>query len=119
MNTFTIKPEWADLRKTHKTRYIYDFYIESDDVKIIIELDGAQHYKQVSNWSTPLHNQIRDKIKERLATKHDINIIRLNQEDVFNDKGNWEKELLQYIDSIRTNPDEIAICNLADCERYT
>jgi very-short-patch-repair endonuclease len=113
------KPEWADLRKTHNTRYIYDFYLEFYDVKIIIELDGRQHYKQVSNWSTPLHNQIRDKIKENLATNQDINIIRLNQEDVFNDKGNWEKELLQSIHSIRENSDKITmIYDLTDSKRY-
>lgn len=113
------KPEWADLRKTHYTRYIYDFYLEFYDVKIIIELDGRQHYKQVSNWSTPLHNQIRDKIKENLATNQDINIIRLNQEDVFNDKGNWEKELLQSIHSIRENSDKITmIYDLTDSKRY-
>ena len=113
------KPEWAVLRKTHNTRYIYDFYLEFYDVKIIIELDGRQHYKQVSNWSTPLHNQIRDKIKENLATNQDINIIRLNQEDVFNDKGNWEKELLQSIHSIRENSDKITmIYDLTDSKRY-
>ena len=113
------KPTWADLRKSHNTHYIYDFYIEINDVKIIIELDGPQHYKQVSNWRSPLYNQIRDKIKERLATKQYINIIRLNQEDVFNDKGNWGKELLDCIQSIKENSDEIVIYNLVNEERYT
>ena len=113
------KPVWADLRMTHNTHYIYDFYIELNNVKIIIELDGRQHYIQVSNWSTPLHNLIRDKIKEKLATNEDINIIRLNQEDVFSDKGNWKKELIDCIQSIKENSDEIAIYNLVNEERYT
>ena len=92
------RPEWADLKETYNTYYEFDIYIELiNGVKIIIEIDGAQHYRQVSNWNTPLHNQIRDEIKQRLAIKRHINILRVNQEDVLSDKNNWEDNLIAFI----------------------
>ena len=73
-------------------------YIEfENDLKIIVEIDGAQHYQQVSNWASPLHNQIRDYIKEKLATNEEINIIRLKQEDVFNDKNDWQNKFENFV----------------------
>jgi hypothetical protein len=112
------RPKWADLRETHETFYEYDFYIVlMNGVKIIIEIDGPQHYMQVSNWSDPRHNQIRDKIKENLAIKEQINMIRLNQEDVLHDKNNWEKKFKDIIDKIETI-DKIKIYDYADGERY-
>ena len=61
--------------------------------QVIIELDGAQHFIQISNWKTPLHNQIRDKYKEFKAKKHGIKIIRCIQEDVFMERNNWDNKL--------------------------
>ena len=86
------RPKWANLKETHGTYYEYDFLIELiNGVKIIIEIDGPQHNIQVSNWAPPLHNQIRDKIKEKLAIEQKINLIRLNQEHVYQDKQNWKE----------------------------
>ena len=96
------RPKWANLRKTHNTFYEYDFYIIlNNEIKCIFELDGGQHYKQVSNWNTPLHNQIRDKIKEMLASRQSISLLRLNQEDVLNDKKQWELDIKTFIRYIR------------------
>ena len=106
------KPEWADLRETHRTFYEYDFYIEFyNGLKIIVEIDGAQHYQQVSNWTTPLHNQIRDHIKERLAVneKRSTNVIRLKQEDIMNDTNNWQKKFEKFVTQKKSNNDEIEI----------
>ena len=104
------RPKWADLRKTHNTFYEYDFYIELvNGVKIIIEIDGRQHYEQVSNWTAPLYNQIRDTIKERLAGNEEVNIIRLNQEHIWEDKGNWQQILDEFVKKKYENNDEINI----------
>ena len=73
---------------------------------------------QVSNWATPLHNQIRDKMKERLATKQKIHLIRLNQEDVLCDKNNWEREIIEFMERIKSNKDKIEIYDAADGKRY-
>ena len=112
------RPKWANLRETH-TFYIYDFYIIlKNNVKIIIEIDGPQHYIQVSNWSSVLYNQIRDKIKERLAIKNETNMIRLNQEDILKNKNDWDKLFKDFISKKLENNDKIVIYDCADGKRY-
>jgi len=76
----------------------FDFCIEEH--KIIIELDGIQHRKQVNNWSSPEHNMERDKFKQQCANHNGYSIIRILQEDVLNDKHNWFDKLLESIKSI-------------------
>ncbi len=110
------RPSWGYLKELfqftkkgiktyHHTFFEYDYLIKlKNGIKIIIELDGPQHYKQVSNWPSPLTNQIRDKIKERLAKKNKINLIRLNQNDVLLDKKNeWKNILKIFIKKCRNN----------------
>jgi len=61
----------------------YDFYFKLDDMKYIIEMDGAQHKKDKSNGSSwnPLEEQIKnDLYKDKLAEEHDINVIRIDCE---------------------------------------
>ena len=43
------KKDWSKNIETNKY-LIYDFVLEKE--KIIIELDGEQHFRQVSNWSS-------------------------------------------------------------------
>ena len=101
------KPKWTEV---HGTYYEYDFYIElTNGVEIIIEVDGRQHYEQVSNWKPPIYNQIRDFIKERLAGQQEINLIRLKQEHIWEDKENWSQELHEFIQRKYVNNDIIEI----------
>ena len=46
-------------------------------------------------------------------------MIRLNQEDVFHDKHNWEKVLKGFIDKKMENNNEIEIYNCNNGERYS
>ena len=98
------KPKWCSTQFRHinkknefkdgKYQYRYDFLVTfNNKKKLIIELDGRQHFEQVSNWKSPFENQIRDKYKEFLAKKHKIFFIRCIQKDVFMDRNNWEKKL--------------------------
>jgi hypothetical protein len=113
------RPSWADLKQTHRTFYEYDFYIVlTNGVKIIFEIDGPQHYTKISNWSSVLKNQIRDEIKTRLAIKQEINLVRLNQEDILYDKNNWDKTVNDFIQKKYECNDEIEIYDCADGERY-
>ena len=91
------KFEWCK----NKRHLPYDFVIL--DQKIIIELDGCQHFKQVSNWSNPNNQFINDKYKEKCANENGYSTIRLLQKDVFFDNYNWLKELLDTIDIIKTS----------------
>ena len=55
-----IRAEWCKNINTNK--YLpFDFLIE--DLKIIIEQDGPQHFKQVGNWQSPKITQINDLYK--------------------------------------------------------
>ena len=79
----------------------FDFCIQ--EYKIIIELDGRQHFRQVSNWSSPEEQQENDKYKEECANQNGYSVIRLLQEDVFYDTYDWVKELCEAIEQIKSS----------------
>lgn len=79
----------------------FDFLLE--DLKIIIELDGRQHFIQVGNWKCPKETQKNDKYKMKYANENGYSVIRLLQEDVWNDKNNWDTLLLTAIDKIKND----------------
>jgi hypothetical protein len=68
----------------------FDMVIE----KIIIEIDGPQHFKQVMNWQSPEDQRKSDLRKMILAIDNGFTIIRILQEDVYHDKYDWKTELL-------------------------
>ena len=65
----------------------FDFCIP--ELKTIIELDGAQHFRQVSNWQKPDESMQRDIFKMRKAIDVGYKIIRIFQEDVYNNNKEW------------------------------
>nr|WRK65340.1 restriction endonuclease [Marseillevirus futianmevirus] len=71
----------------------FDFCVS----KTIIELDGAQHYRQVWNWKSPEEQQKSDRFKEEQADKNGYSVLRILQDDVWNDKIDWKKLLLEHI----------------------
>jgi hypothetical protein len=93
---FHPKYDWCKNPKTN--RYLpFDFECNNN---IIIELDGLQHFKQVSNWKSPEEQLIIDKYKMECAIKNNKHIIRLLQDDVYYDKNNWKENLFQIIDEL-------------------
>lgn len=86
--------EWAICEST-KHNYIYDFFLPQ--LNLIIELDGDQHFRQVSNWNPPESTQERDIDKMLLALQNDVHVIRIYQEDVYYDKELWETQLSNLI----------------------
>lgn len=69
----------------------FDFLL--DDYKLLLEVDGRQHFEQVYNWKSPKETQERDIYKMKLALEHGYSIIRISQEDILNNTLDW-KELL-------------------------
>ena len=74
---------WYDFLKTYPVRfsrqkvlgkYIVDFY--SAEAKIVIELDGSQHYD--------LENQIKDKERTDFLKQYGLRIIRIPNNEVMN-----------------------------------
>ena len=103
------KPKWFKYHciikgkpKIRSFTYSYDFLITLQNGKqLIIELDGRQHFEQVSNWEGPLHNQMRDAYKERKARQHKLKVIRILQEYVYYDRNDWEETLTHKLKSFQ------------------
>jgi very-short-patch-repair endonuclease len=97
----------------------YDFCIE--EYKIIIELDGPQHFRQVSNWKSPEEQHENDKYKQNCANEKGYSIIRLLQEDVFYNKYDWKTELINNIEKIKTDNiiQNIYMCKNNEYENFT
>nr|AEX62473.1 hypothetical protein mv_L268 [Moumouvirus Monve] len=91
------KFEWCK----SKTYLPFDFCLE--DFKILIELDGPQHFRQISNWESPDIVRERDIHKMKSAIYNGYTIIRLLQEDVWNDNIDWQSYLSRKI-YCRKNP---------------
>jgi len=79
----------------------FDFCLE--DYKLIIELDGAQHFEKVSNWKLPEITQKDDKYKMVQAKNHGYAIIRILQDDVWRDINKWKDKLNDAIFQISQN----------------
>ena len=93
--------DWC--RKNKKLRY--DFIIE--DLKCIIELDGRQHFKQVSNWDSPEDQLENDTFKNDKALENGYSMIRVFQPDIFNNKPDI---ILKLISSIQYYREPRLIC---------
>jgi very-short-patch-repair endonuclease len=85
------KFDWCKNTETGK-HFRFDFVIESK--RIIIEVDGLQHFEQVSNWQCPEKTQSRDMLKMNLAQENEYTIIRIFQEDVLYDTYDWKTHLI-------------------------
>ena len=96
----------------------YDFYIL--EYKIIIELDGGQHFRQVRDWKSPEEQFENDKYKEECANQNGYSVIRLLQEDVFYDTYDWVKELTEAIEEIKSSKGitNIYLCKNGEYDNY-
>jgi len=90
----------VDWCKNKKLNIFWPFDFVISDLKIIIELDGEQHFTQVSSWKSPEVAQERDIYKMKCANKNGYSVIRILQDDVFNNKYDWLNELKSHIEKI-------------------
>ena len=81
-------PVWSSKKR-------YDFMIP--EMKIIIELDGPQHFRQISNWDSPENQFCNDMKKIMMACDNGYRVIRIVQEDVQNNSYDWYKVLYDTI----------------------
>jgi very-short-patch-repair endonuclease len=97
---FQYRVGWC--RNEETNQYLpFDFVLE--DKKIIIELDGKQHFKQVRNWAKPEDTRARDKYKMNKANENGFSVIRLIQLDVLIDSYDWLNELQENINIIESS----------------
>ncbi len=78
------KADWCK----NKSYLPFDFLVND---KIIVELDGPQHFKQIYNWQEPKEN-----LKMKQAITNGFSVIRLLQEDV------WNQKLASALESIQS-----------------
>ncbi len=88
------RSDWCKNPETNKT-LPFDFYLP--DNKIMIELDGSQHFEKVSNWGNSEDIRKSDIYKMRMANENGYSVIRLFWEDVFLNKNNWKSKLKEAI----------------------
>ena len=73
-------------------RYLpYDFSLE--DYKIIIEVDGRQHFITTLNWTNLEVTRNRDIYKMKIALENGYTIIRIPQEDIQHNLRKWKEKL--------------------------
>jgi len=101
------KVEWCK----NKNCLPFDFVIE--ELKIIIEIDGPQHFIQVANWTSPEIQKEKDKYKINCANENGFSVIRLLQIDIFKNKFDWIEELKLSISKINN---EQRIQNIFICK---
>ena len=107
MNTFlkSLDGEWTtQLRfpwcRFSNTGNIMPFDFGSVSKKILIEVDGAQHFTQISNWNTPESVQVKDNEKIQYCIKEGFSIIHISQIDIWNNTYDWKKVLQHEIQQL-------------------
>lgn len=66
-------------------------------LNIIIEIDGPQHFRNISNWTPFDITQKSDVYKIDCAIKSGYTIIHIDQEDIWYDRIDWKYILSKYI----------------------
>ena len=90
---------WCLSNKNKPRRF--DFYLSK--YRLVIELDGDQHFKQVSNWKSHIKTTYVDVYKAKLALANGISVLRIYQMDILLDTVNWRENILKNL-YIRESP---------------
>ena len=89
----------------------YDFYLP--DFDLILEIDGDQHFRQVSNWGCPDVTINNDIEKMKTGLENSISFLRIYQPDIWKDKIDWKTIILKNLYK-RTLPDITYISSNSD-----
>jgi very-short-patch-repair endonuclease len=81
-----VKYDWCKSSVTNR-KLEYDFVIP--ELRLIIELDGRQHFQQISNWKCPVDQLVSDVYKTNCANENGYKVIRLLQEEVLYNDSDW------------------------------
>ena len=110
------KPTWFERN--------FEFDIVFHELKLIIEIDGEQHYSfkqhitRHFNKNTTTQERIEtDVYKMKKANENGYSVIRIIQLDIWEDKNNWENNLFAAIKPYDT-PTNIFICSNNEYEHH-
>jgi very-short-patch-repair endonuclease len=96
-----VRFDWCRNSDTHNVMP-FDFGLE--DEKVLIEVDGQQHFEQISNWNAPEDVRKKDVQKIRLCIEKGYSIIHILQQDIWTDRVDWKKLLLNAIAICKGRP---------------
>ena len=96
----------SDCCKNNTTNRFLPFDFVIKEKKLIIELDGKQHFEQIGNWLSPEKTRVNDLYKMKCANENGFSIIRILQKDVYYNKYDWLNELIYNIEKI-TNENRV------------
>ncbi len=94
---FQYYTDWCRSLSTN-AKLPFDFVIH--DYKVIIELDGEQHFIQVGKWKSPEEQRKIDLYKMKCANENGYSVIRIFQKDVLKDRIDWLRTLQESIHEI-------------------
>jgi len=94
------------------------FDFEIVDKKILIELDGNQHFIQVSNWDSPESVQTKDIEKINYCFVNNYSLIHIYQEENWNNEYDWKYVLAKCISYLEKKSEHI-IMFISCCNKYT
>jgi very-short-patch-repair endonuclease len=94
-----------------KIKKFYDFYLP--DFNLILEIDGDQHFKQVSNWGCHEENVNNDVEKMKTGLENSTSFLRIYQPDIWEDKIDWKTIILKNLYK-RTLPDITYVSSKTD-----
>ncbi len=101
-DTFITEKTFNDCK--HKNCLPFDFFCE--ELNLAIELDGRQHFVEVPTFRDTLEErQYKDFIKMKYLLENKISLIRIFQEDVYDNTFNWRDALIESVNMIRVNRD--------------
>lgn len=72
--------------QVHLGKYWYDVVV---DGRVVVEVDGAQHFKPVRSWKSGVAIFEKDLQKEEWAQGRGFAVVRILQEDVRDDASDW------------------------------
>jgi len=72
-------------------------------LRIIVEVDGEQHYREVKYFKVTLEfTQARDKLKEEKANNKGHSVIRMDQVEVMKKSSvKWQQKLVDAIEEVK------------------
>jgi very-short-patch-repair endonuclease len=91
----------------------YDFCFS--EYKLILEVDGRQHFEQVSTWGCPKVTLQNDIQKMKVALENGYSVLRIYQPDIFNETIDWRQIILDNL-FLRELP--IIVCKSSIPEIY-
>ncbi len=97
--TRQFKADWCKNKK-----YLpFDFLIEK--YKLIIEIDGDQHFFDKEWWKSIASEKIDiDLYKIKCALKEGYTILRIYQPDIFKDNIDWKQKIIHTMEKIKEDP---------------